>query len=170
MRRLVFCVAVLTGLWSPPAFAANDRVATFLRNSLNQHSKEIADAAAEMPADKYDFKSPGDEVTFAYLVLHVADTNYTLCSYIGGVSAPQLPQLTEYDSKEKLVERMKSSFEFCAIAVAGLDDSHMSETLTIDNTKMSRAMAVLALTGGWVTHYEVQERYLQLNGLRQRQG
>jgi hypothetical protein len=69
-----------------------------------------------------------------------------------------------------LVERMKSSFEFCASAVAALDDSHMGETLTIDDTKMSRAMAVLALTGGWVTHLELQERYLQINGLRRRPG
>lgn len=169
MRVLVFCVIVLVGLSSCPGFAA-DRVATFLRNSLDQHSRKIAEAAAEMPADKYDFKSPSDQVTFAYLVLHIADGNYTFCSYIGGVAVPQFSQLSEYDSKEKLVERMKSSFEFCTSAVAGLDDSHMGETLTIDETKMSRAMAVLALTGGWVTHYEVQERYLQMNGLRQRQG
>lgn len=169
MRTLALWVAVAAGLSNAPAFAG-DRVATFLRNSLDQHSKELAEAAAAMPADKYDFVSPGDGVTFAYLVLHIADGNYTFCSFIGGVAAPQLPPLTEYDGKENLVERMKSSFEFCASAVAGLDDSHMSETLTIDDTKMSRAMAVLALTGGWVTHYEVQERYLEMNGLRKRQG
>jgi hypothetical protein len=46
----------------------------------------------------------------------------------------------------------------------------MSETLTISDTKLSRAMAVLALTGSWVTHYEVQQRYLQLNGLRRGPG
>lgn len=169
MRMLLFVVAVVAGLCSP-AFAANDRIATFLRAALNQRSQELARAAAEMPADKYDFQAPPDNITFGYLVMHIADGNYLFCSYIGGVTAPDLPQLSERDSKEKLMERMKSSFDFCAMAVAGLDDSHMSETLTISDTKMSRAMAVLALTGSWVTHYEVQQRYLQINGLRQGPG
>jgi len=166
MIKLAFLVVMLGGAWSASALAASDRVATFLRNSLNQHSVKLAEAATSMPADKYDFKTTEDQVSFGYLVLHIADGNYTFCSYIGGVPQPQLPQLTEFDAKDKLVERMKSSFEFCTSAVATLDDSHMGETLTIDDTKMSRAMAVLALTGGWVTHLELQERYLQINGLR----
>jgi hypothetical protein len=169
MRTLLFLVAVIAGLCSP-VFAANDRIATFLRTLLNQRSEELARAAAEMPADKYDFQAAPDNITFGYLVLHIADGNYIFCSYIGGVTAPDLPQLSERDSKEKLMERMKSSFDFCATAVASLDDSHMSETLTISDTKLSRAMAVLALTGSWVTHYEVQQRYLQLNGLRRGPG
>jgi hypothetical protein len=163
MRALLF-FTVIVSLCSP-ALAANDRIATFLRTSLNQHSQKLVQAAAEMPADKYVFQAPPDNITFGYLVLHIADGNYIFCSYIGGMSAPELPQLSERDSKDKLMERMKSSFDFCASAVAGLDDSHMSETLMISDTKMSRAMAVLALTGSWVTHYEVQQRYLQLNGL-----
>jgi hypothetical protein len=161
-----FWTGIVAGLCCLPASAGDDRIATFLRNALEQRSKEIARAAADMPAGKYDFKAPPDDITFGYLILHIADGNYLFCSYIGRVSAPQLPQLSETDSKERLVERMKSSFEFCATAIAGLDDSRMSETLTISETKMSRAMAVLALTGSWVTHYEVQQRYLQLNGLR----
>jgi hypothetical protein len=166
MRALLFLVTIVTGICCSPAFAGNERIATFLRNALEQRSKEIARAAADMPAIKYDFKAPPDDITFGYLVLHIADGNYIFCSYIGGVKAPDLPQLSESDSKETLIGRMKSSFDFCAAAVAGLDDSHMSETLMIGETKMSRAMAVLALTGSWVTHYEVQQRYLQLNGLR----
>lgn len=169
MRTFLFLVAVIARFCSP-AFAANDKIATFLRTALNERSEELALAAAEMPADKYDFKAPPDDITFGYLILHIADGNYIFCSYIGGVSAPELPQLTERDSKEKLMERMKSSFDFCETALGGLDDSHMKETLTISDTKMSRAMAVLALTGSWVTHYEVQKRYLQLNGLRRGPG
>lgn len=162
-------LAVLAWSWSTQAVAA-DRVATFLRASLNLHRGKLTAAAAEMPADKYDFKTTADQLTFAYLVLHIADSNYTYCSYIGGVTAPQLPHLTEFDAKDKLVDRTNSSFEFCASAVSSLDDSHMSDTLTIDGTKMSRAMAILALTGGWVTHLELQQRYLELNGFGKRQG
>jgi hypothetical protein len=171
MKTFLFRVAIVIGLCSSCAFAqGSDRIANFLRNALAQRSQEIARGAAQMPSDKYDFKAPPDDITFGYLVLHVADGNYLFCSYIGGVKAPELPQLSELASKEKLIERLKSSFDFCTTAVAALDDSRMSETLTIDETKMSRAMAVLALTGSWVTHYEVQQRYLQLNGYGSKPG
>jgi hypothetical protein len=173
MKKLCW-ILVLAGLWFPPVFAqgnsspvvaqVNNRVSTFLRKTLAQRSKEIAEAAAEMPADKYGFKAPPDDITFGYLVLHIAVGNYLFCSFIGGVPEPQLPQLSESDPKQKLMERMKSSFDFCATALANLDDAHMSEELSIGETKMSRSMAVLTLAGTWATHYELQQKYLHLNG------
>ena len=115
-----------------------------------------------MPADKFDLKAPPDNYTFGYLTLHVADGNYLFCSYIGGVPSPKLAQLKESDPKPRLVERLKASFDFCAKAVANLDDSHMGDQLTMGETKMSRSMAVLTLAGSWATHHDQQEQYLQL--------
>jgi hypothetical protein len=173
MKKLCW-ILVLAGLWRPPVFAqgnnpptvaqVNNRISTFLRKTLAQRSKDMAEAAAEMPADKYGFKAPPDDVTFGYLTLHVADGNYLFCSFIGGVPSPQLAQLSESDSKQTLMDRMKSSFNFCTTAFANLDDAHMSDTLTIGEAKMSRSMAVLTLTGSWATHYELQQKYLHLNG------
>ena len=150
---------------SPPVAAqGSDRVSNFLRKALGQRSQEMAEAAAQMPADQYAFKAPPDDKTFGYLTLHVADGNYLFCALIGGVSPPPLQQLNESDPKQALVDRMKSSFDFCNTAVARLDDSHMGEVLNIGGAKMSRAMAVLTLTGSWATHYELQQKYLSLNG------
>jgi len=167
-------ILVLAGLWWPPVLAqgnhppfvsrGNNRVSTFLRKTLAQRSKDITDAAAQMPADKYGFKAPPDDITFGYLTLHVADGNYLFCSFIGGVAAPQLPKLSESEPKQKLIDRMKASFNFCSTAFANLDDSRMSEVLTIGEAKMSRSMAVLTLAGSWATHYDLQQKYLQLNG------
>jgi DinB superfamily len=173
MKKLAW-ILVLAGLWCLSVFAqgnrpaapaqANNRVSTFLRKALAQRSEAMAEAAAQMPPDKYAFKAPPDDKTFGYLTLHIADGNYLFCAPIGGVPSPQLPQLNESDPKQTLIDRMKSSFEFCTKAVANLDDSHMSEVLNIGEAKMSRAMAVLTLTGSWATHYELQEKYLSLNG------
>jgi hypothetical protein len=148
-----------------PAFApASNRISNFFRKALAQRTEQIVMAAAKMPPDKYSFEAPPDNITFGYLILHIAIGNYLFCSPIGGIAEPQLPQLTEADSKQKLVDRLKSSFDFCESAVAKLDDSHMSEVLSIGDTKMPRSMAVLTLAGSWATHYQLQEKYLQLNG------
>lgn len=171
MRRLHFGCLALAVLWCTPSLAQPaNRITNFLRTALAQRSGEIAAAAAKMPADRYDFKAPPDEVTFGYLALHIADGNFLFCSSIGGTEAPNLPQLSESDPKDNIIERMNSSFEFCKKAVAKLDDSKMAEILIIGDAKMSRAMAILTLTGSWVTHYEIQVRYLQLNGYLQSSG
>ena len=149
---------------SPAVATGGNRVSTFLRKTLAQRSKELVEAAAEMPPEKYGFKTPPDDVTFGYLTLHIADGNYLYCSFIGGVAAPKLSQLSESDPKKVLIERIQSSFDFCTTAVANLDDSHMSEVLTIGETKTSRSMAVLTLASSWATHYELQQKYLALNG------
>jgi len=156
---------LLAALWCGGAAAQQNPITTFIHDALAKHSKGIVAAAAQMPADKYDLKGPPDQVTFAYLVYHIADGNYLFCSVIGGVPVPKLPELGDSDPKDKLVERLKLSFDFCTGALAKLDDSRMSETLTAGEYKTSRAMAILTLAGNLATHLSQEESYLQLAGL-----
>jgi hypothetical protein len=165
MRRLTW-LFVLTCLSCPTLFAQEKNpVAAAVREALQGRSKNMVAAAEEMPADKYSFKATPDHMTFGHLTTHIVDANYLLCSMIGGVSAPELPKLNDTDPKDKLVERMKSSFDFCGTALAKLDDSNLGETLTLfGERKASRAMAILMLTGSWADHYSLQATYLRLNG------
>ena len=65
----------------------------------------------------------------------------------------------------KLVERLKSSFDFCSTVLAKLDDSKLDETLTLfGERKATRAAAILMLAGSWGDHYSLQSTYLRLNG------
>jgi hypothetical protein len=165
MKKSSTSIFVLAALCCTPAFAQDNRISNFTRESLAQSRKEIIAAAKQMPADKYGFKAPPDDITFGYLLLHIADINYPLCSLIGGVPAPKLTQLKETDLKSVLIERMKASFEFCTTALANLDDSSMQQTLDLGGTKMSRAMTILTLTGTWTSHHDLQLKYMQLNGV-----
>jgi DinB superfamily len=164
MRKLAWLVAV-TGLF-PTLFAQETNpVAAAMRETQQGRSKNMIAAAAEMPADKYGFKATPDQMTFGHLTLHIAEANYVFCSKIGGVAAPEIPKLSDTDAKDKLVDRLKSSFDFCSTALAKLDDSHLGETLTLfGERKASRAMAILMLAGSWADHYSLQATYLRLNG------
>jgi len=165
MRKLTWLLA-LASLWCPSLFAQEKNpVAAAIREALQGRSKNIVAAAEEMPADKYSFKATPDQMSFGHLTLHIADANYLFCSKIGGISAPELPKLSETDPKDKLVERMKSSFDFCTTALAKLDDSNLGETLTLfGERKASRAAAILLLAGSWADHYSLEATYLRLNG------
>jgi hypothetical protein len=165
MRKLIWlfaCVGLLT-----PALLAQEKnpVSAALRETEQGRSKNIVAAAQEMPADKFNFKASADQMTFGHLSLHIAEANYVLCSKIGGVPTPELPKLSDTDPKDKLVDRIKSSFDFCTTALAKLDDSNLGETLTLfGERKASRAAAILSLVGSWADHYQLQATYLRLNG------
>lgn len=165
MRELTWLL-VLASLWCPTLLAQEKNpVAAAIREALPGRSRNMVAAAEEMPADKYGFKATPDQMSFGHLTLHIAEANYVFCSKIGGVSAPELPKLSETDPKDKLVERIKSSFDFCGTALAKLDDSNLGETLTLfGEQKASRAAAILRLAGAWADHYSLESTYLRLNG------
>jgi hypothetical protein len=164
MRRVVR-VLLSVGLIGAPVLAQGaNKVSNFLRAALAERSKETIALAMEMPSDKYGYKPSPQDMTFGQLVLHAAATNYQYCSKIGGVAEPEPPTLTDAEPKDKVLERLKASFDFCTSALAKLDDSTKSEILTIGEKKTSRAMAILTITGSWADHVTMETSYLQANG------
>ncbi len=156
---------VLASLWCPNLLAqGKNPVATFIREALTERSKNMVAAAEEMPADKYGFKAPPDQMTFGYLTLHIADGKLSFLFENRRRLCTEAAETQRDGSQGQLVERMKASFEFCTTALAKLDDSNVEETLVIGETKASRAMTILTLSGSWATHYSLQATYLQLNG------
>ncbi|HEY6126643.1 MAG TPA: DinB family protein [Candidatus Acidoferrum sp.] len=149
-----------------PAPSSGNPVSDALRLGLTRSSKNMTAAVEAMPADKFSFKPTGDQITFAHLALHIAESNNLFCSKISGVAAPQTAKLSETDAKEKLVAAVKESFDFCSSSLAKVDDSHLSDSIPLFNGRsFSRAAAVFILYGSWADHYAAQSAYLRLNGV-----
>jgi hypothetical protein len=146
---------------SEPAQAT---VSEFLRSQTAVQGRAIVDAARAMPADKYGDALATDPMTFGAFVLHVAAGNYLFCSHIGGAPQPTLSEVTASAPKDALVKRLQDSFQFCADAVASLNDAKMAEVLDIGVVKTPRSMAILTLTGTWNTHLTMAHDYLSQNG------
>lgn len=150
----------------PAAVPSTSPVADSVRAGLTRYSKNMSAAADAMPADKFSFKPTADQITFAHLTLHIAESNNLFCSKISGVAAPEGPKLTETDSKDKLVANVKASFDFCSSALAKLDDSHLADSIPVfPNRSFSRAGTMFILVGSWADHYSAQSLYLRLNGV-----
>lgn len=163
-QRVVMALA-LTTLWCGLALAQSNRISNFLRQALAVRSKQIIAATVEMPADKFGFQPSPSDMTFAQLAIHVATTNYAYCSKIGGVALPSMALMSVSDPKEKYLDEVKSSFDYCTTALAKLDDSNTSEVLTLaDGVQTTRAMAILTLTGAWNDHLTMENDYLRRSG------
>ena len=140
-------------------------VSSTVKSQMPRFAKNMVAAADAMPAEKYTFRPTPEMNTYAHLIMHIVQTNYFLCSRISGTAAPDASS-ADTDPKDKLVAGLKASFDFCATALANVDDSKLSDPTTLfGNRPSSRAGALIVLSDEWYDHYGTQAVYLRLSGI-----
>ncbi len=141
-------------------------VSDVVRQILPRRQKNMIAAAELMPADKYGFKPTAEQITFGHLIMHVAESNNFLCAKVSNSEEPKSANLKENDAKEKLVAALKDSFDFCASALAKVDDSKLADQVELfGGQQATRAFALYAITNDWADHYAAEAQYLRLNGI-----
>jgi hypothetical protein len=146
--------------------AAKDPVSNTVRSLLQRQSHNLIAAAEEMPADKYGFHPTKEQMTFAHLIMHIAESNDFMCAKIPGAPAPAKSDIKETDPKDKLVAALKGSFDYCTTALEKLNDSMLGEPATLWGGRHAPLAAVaIGLTNDWADHYATAANYLRLSGL-----
>lgn len=144
-----------------PATPVSDAV----RTAANRAASNFTSAAEEMPADKYGFRPTPVQMSFGEVIGHIAAGSDALCSSIGGVEAPKHNAVAAGARKEKLVARLRESFEYCKSALAKVNDSRLGEKISYFGDDASRAQVMVAAAEEWAGHYSQIAVYLRLNGL-----
>ena len=166
MKRTLICLFFIAGLANVALAQAKNPVSSVLREILPRQQKNLVAAVEEMPADQYSFKPTPAQMSFGHLVAHMIGANFELCAKVGDMAPPPMHEAKETDGKDKLVAQLKSSFDYCAAAVAKADDSKLSDTVDLYGGKQGpRAFVYFALTNDWADHYSAAAMYLRLKGL-----
>ncbi len=165
----IFALAVLM---LPAAANAQDAasipnpITSLLKQQVVRYGKFQVEAAEAMPANKYTFSSTPETRTFAQLIVHVTQFNDMMCARVSGMTAPDIKNLKDTDSKEALVAAIKDSFDFCTKALNGLDDSTLGLPAgKLGPNNLSRGGAIVILGEDWFDHYGTMAIYLRLNGI-----
>lgn len=146
--------------------AAQSPVADALRATEQRMAKNLVAAAEELPASKYGFKPTKAQMSYADVVEHLSQGNDYFCSNIGGVDAPKRDEVKASAGKEKLVARLKETFDFCESSLAKVDDSDLSGKVPFfGGREVSRAAMMMITAEDWADHYSQLAIYLRLNGL-----
>jgi hypothetical protein len=136
-----------------------------VRRTLDRYSKNLVGAAQTMPAEKYGYKPTPENMTFGKSIAHVAEVNNFACSKVGEIPTPDTPKLADTE-KDKLVEALKNSMDFCSQAFARLTDANLGDQVGwFGGRQVSRISAALEVTNDLVDHYAALSLYLRLNGL-----
>jgi DinB superfamily len=164
MRRVLTALAVSV----LPCVAAAQTpapVADAFKKNAEDVGKNLIAAAEEMPADKYSFRPTPPQMSFAMVVVHLANGNDYLCGKIAGATAPTRAKIDTTASKEALVARLKETFQFCDQSLASVDDSKLGEQIPFFGGKpWARASIMTLTTADWADHYSQAAIYLRLNG------
>ena len=143
-----------------------DPVATSLRMLVQRSQNNTVGAIEAMPADKFSYKPTPDQMSFAHLAAHIAESNNFLCAKAADVPAPKVDGPKETDSKDQLVAAVKASYSFCSDALSKMDDSKLGDSVELfGGRQFPRAMAAMGLASGWADHYAAAAMYLRLNGV-----
>jgi hypothetical protein len=138
-------------------------VSDAVRSAAERAASNFVAAAEAMPPDKYGYKPTPVQMSFGEVIGHMSAGNDALCSSIGGVAPPKRP--ASGAQKEKLVARLRDTFQFCKSALAKADDSRLGEKIAYFGNDASRGQVMVAAAEEWAGHYSQIAVYLRLNGL-----
>jgi len=146
---------------------AQNPVSNGIRAMAQRQTKNIVDAAEEMPADKYAYKPTPAQMSYGDVVAHlIKEGNNYLCSAASGMKQPDVDKFTGADPKDKLVAGLKASFKFCETVLAQVQDAQLGDSIDFfGGRKVTKALAGLITVADWADHYSQMAIYLRLNGL-----
>jgi hypothetical protein len=166
MRVSTYALTLAAALFPRLVAAQGSPVADALRDIATSRAKVLMAAADLMPADKYGFKPTAAQNSFAHIIDHVAFYNDYFCSDISGQKAPTRTKVDSTASKDALAARLKETFDFCAQALAAVDDSKLGEQIpSFGGKTATRAWMMMITAAVWFVHYSQLAIYLRLNGI-----
>lgn len=145
---------------------AQNPVMNGVRFMAQRQTKNIVDAAEEMPADKYGYKPTPAQMSYGDVVAHlIKEGNNYLCSAASGIKEPNADKFAGTDPKDKLVAGLKESFKFCETALAQIQDAQLGDSIDFfGGRKVTKGFAALITVADWADHYSQMAIYLRLNG------
>ncbi len=162
---LVLLLAVTVAAQQNPPDKSSNPVTDTVRGLLERNQKNLTAAVDAMPADKFSFKPTPDQMSFGHLATHIAEGNNFLCAKLAGQAMPK-EDAKDTDAKDKLVNVVKTSFDYCGTVLKNVTDAQLGESITLfGGHPGTKAAALIALAGTWADHYGMAAMYLRLNGV-----
>jgi uncharacterized damage-inducible protein DinB len=131
----------------------------------NQVKSVIQRSAEKMPEESYSFKPTPDVRSFAKIIGHVADAQYTFCSAAMGEKNPAPGIEKSVDGKAELVAALAKAFAYCDKAYEALTDANAAEPLKFGNGERSRLNILSFNTAHDFEHYGNLVTYMRLKGI-----
>ena len=129
--------------------------------------RNLAEAAANMPADEYGFKPTPQVRSFGEVIGHVANANFFFCSQAKGEKPPATQNYEKTIDKAALVKALNDSLAYCDDAYGATTDANFNTLVTIAGLKpgqSGRGSVLVFNTTHNNEHYGNLVVYMRLKG------
>ena len=151
------------------ADAASPSLASVTKSMHATIRRNLAEAAASMPAEEYSFKPTPQVRSFGELVGHVVNGNFFFCSQARGEKSPASQNYEKLATeKAALVKGLDESLAYCDEAYAGTTDANFNTLVAIAGPKpggqSGRGSVLIFNTAHNNEHYGNMIVYMRLKG------
>jgi uncharacterized damage-inducible protein DinB len=129
--------------------------------------RNLADAAALMPAEDYSFKATPQVRSFAELIGHVVFANFLFCAQAKGEQMPKTENFQKITDKVTLVKGMNDALAYCDEVYTGTTEANFNSIITMvgpAKKQASRGSVLVFNTTHNNEHYGNIIVYLRLKG------
>jgi uncharacterized damage-inducible protein DinB len=144
--------------------------ASFLQAQYASIKRYIIGAAEKMPAERYAFKPVPEVMTYAGLLGHIIDVQYSYCNAVKGGTNPATGKgLDKLTDKAVLVPAVIEAFAYCDDAFAKLTDQNALEMITVGTApnlrQAARANQLTMVIAHGNEHYGNLVTYMRIHGI-----
>jgi uncharacterized damage-inducible protein DinB len=129
--------------------------------------RDLAEAAAEMPAEEYSFRPTPQVRSFGALIGHIVSSNFFFCSQAKGERTPPSTNYGEAN-KTALVKALNDSLAYCDAVYAATTDANFGQLVKVlgsEGGQTTRGAILIFNTAHNNEHYGNIVLYLRLKGL-----
>jgi uncharacterized damage-inducible protein DinB len=140
---LLLTASTLTAQSPAPAQPRPPQTYTaYLQAQYATIKRNIVGSADKMPAERFFYKPAPEVMTYAALLGHIVDAQYSYCSAVkGGPNPGAGKSFDELTDKPALIAAVNAVFAYCDDAFAALTDANATEMLTMGNPPNQRQAA-----------------------------
>lgn len=176
-RYLLIAAAVLAPASSAAAQTSDGFFGTSLSPSIaatasNMHAtirRNLAEAAAAMPAADYAFTPTPDVRSFGELIGHVVNANFFFCSQVKGEPSPSKTNHEQAKEKNALVTALGEALAYCDDVYRTTTDANANQVVKLSglgaSNSSTRGLVLMFNTTHNNEHYGNVVVYLRLKGI-----
>jgi uncharacterized damage-inducible protein DinB len=165
---VLFLLGSIVGLAqqpAPPPAAPANPLTSDVRMAFEYLTNAIVASAEKMPAENYAFKPVPEVRSFGQILGHIADTQYSMCAALRGVSRPEIEVEKTKTAKADLVAALNEAVAFCRPAYADSTDARAAETVKLFGGDHTRLGVLYFNNLHAVSHYGNLVTYMRMKGI-----
>ena len=154
---------------TPPQPRPAQTYPTYLQGQYANIKRNIIGSAEKMPAEHFSFKPVPEVMSYAELLTHIVETQFSYCHAVKGGANPGAGRDYKITDKAAVGQLVRDSFAYCDDAYAGVTSENALQMITAgaapNQRQIARVNQLTQLVVHSNEHYGNLVTYMRIKGI-----